>query len=182
MPTMLVPALLVVAMAAARVAAPTPVEYSMTAGVRPLSRGLAALLEEGLDRSSLMRSQLAVLEASDLVVYLKEVCQSQAGEPKGKLQFLSAVAGRRYVVISLDVWNLSRYQRLVLLAHELQHAVEVARAPAVTDLAGFEALYRRIGLELRDKHFETVAACQAAARMRADLCLSPVAAGVHGRD
>lgn len=172
MRTTLVAALLVVLLAITRTAAASaPAEESRKCGVRPLTPDGAALLQDGVRRSSLMRSQLAVLNASNLVVYLAEVFESEAGEPKGKLRFVSAAGGRRYVIITLDRWKLPRNDRLVMLAHELQHAVEVAGAPGVTDLASFRALYCRIGWEVKAGHFETDGARAAAARMRADLDL-----------
>jgi hypothetical protein len=142
---------------------------SPTAAVRPLARETAALLGDALRRSALVRWQVGVLEGSDLIVYVSERFESESGEPKGRLQFLTAAAGKRYVVVSLDRWKLSWDERLVLLAHELQHAVEIAQDPTVHDLAGFRSLYLRIGWELKAGRFETEAACQATARMRLEL-------------
>jgi hypothetical protein len=36
-------------------------------------------------------------------------------------------------------------KRIAILAHELQHAVEVADAPSTTDQVGMVRLYQRIG-------------------------------------
>jgi hypothetical protein len=171
MPTTLAAVLLFVLLAAAPTDAAVP-EASGNAGVRPLTRGAAALLEDGARRSPLMRSQLALLGASDLVVYLTEAFEVEAGEPKGRLQFVSAAAGRRYVIVCLARWKMSWNDRLVLLAHELQHAVEVADAPEVADVSSFRDLYTRIGWQLRPGHFETEAARQATVRMRLDLQLA----------
>ena len=59
--------------------------------------------------------------------------------------------GARYLRISLD----RRYgsgQRLTLLGHELQHAVEIADAPWVTDHEGVATLYRSIGFRSDNGH------------------------------
>ncbi len=175
MRTTLVPALLVVLLAAPETAPSELVEDSRKGAVCPLTRDSAVLLEEGASHSVLIRSQLAVLDASDLVVYITDVFDSNPREPKGKLQFVSAGAGTRYVIISLDRCRLSRRERLVLLAHELQHAVEIARDPAVRDVASFKALYSRIGWEVKAGRFETDGAREASARMRLDL-LTPARA------
>ena len=54
---------------------------------------------------------------------------------------------------------------MALLGHELQHAVELAEAPAVEDAADYEQLYERIGYEscssAARRCFETDAAVQA---------------------
>jgi len=150
-------------------AADPPFVTSPTAAIRPLARETADLLADASRRSALVRWQVSVLEGSDLVVYVCERFQSESGEPRGRLQFLSVGGGKRYVVVSLDRWKLSWDDRLVLLAHELQHAIEIAEDPAVRDLDGFRSLYLRIGWQLKKGRFETEAACQASARMRAEL-------------
>jgi hypothetical protein len=171
MRTTLVPALLL-AVAATRVAAAPPAETERAASIRPLTREATLLIDEGVRRSPFMASLVARLDASDLVVFINEVFDSGPGEPKGALQFVSSAAGRRYVLVRLSRWKLSWSDRLVLLGHELQHAVEVAGAADVVDLASFSAFYLRIGWQVRDGRFETAAACQATARVRLDLDLS----------
>lgn len=146
-----------------------PVEARTSGCVRPLTREAAELLEDAVRRSPLVRSQVAIIGASDLVVYLTQPFEAEAGEPKGKLQFVSAAGGRRYVLVCVARWKVLWNERLVLLAHELQHAVEVAAAPDVTDRASFTALFSRIGWQMRAGRFETEAARQASRRMRSDL-------------
>ncbi len=167
MRSLLASALLLV-VASAQLAA-APFEPSPNAGVRPLSRQTAALLDDALRRSPLVRSEVDVIDASDVVVYLTEVFKSESGEPNASLRFLSSGGGKRYLVVRLDRWNLSWNDRLVLLAHELQHAVEVARSPGARDLVSFSALFRRIGWEMRAGRFETDGAVEASMRMRIEL-------------
>lgn len=54
--------------------------------------------------------------------------------------------------------------------HELQHAVEIARAPEVISEGALVAFYERIG-QAQDKpgHYETKAAPEVAGRIRAEL-------------
>jgi hypothetical protein len=54
-----------------------------------------------------------------------------------------------------------RRQQIAFLAHELRHAVEVAQAPDVRDVAGLLHLYERIGYSLGGGHFETASAVAA---------------------
>lgn len=58
----------------------------------------------------------------------------------------------------MDAWWGSRQQQVALLAHELQHALEIGRVPGARTSAEITELYRRIGYEFRDREFETVAA------------------------
>ncbi len=60
------------------------------------------------------------------------------------LSLLAAPAGRRYVRVSIDR-RLTGCQRIAILGHELQHAVEIAESRRVTDDASLADLYRRIG-------------------------------------
>ena len=50
----------------------------------------------------------------------------------GRLTFVSAAGGLRYVLVRLTRLD-SRAQQIALLAHELQHAAEIADTPAIVD-------------------------------------------------
>ena len=84
---------------------------------------------------------------SDLIVYVSRTPLD--GTLCGALRFVGAGAnGGRYLLIELndgrgdDLDALSdRLAGIATLAHELQHALEVAGATDVQDLASFEAFY-----------------------------------------
>jgi len=57
----------------------------------------------------------------------------------------------------------------VAIAHELQHAVEIAAWPEVVDGATLEAAYIRRGLDRGAAHLDTDAAIQAGDERRAEL-------------
>jgi len=110
--------------------------------VRPLNSAAALLLAEARRRSPTVARLLAALDASDLVVLLDlrlmPRCQT------GRLRFVSGNGTRRFVKV--DVSATARWdEALGWLGHELQHAVEVASAPDVSDDGSLEKLYRRIG-------------------------------------
>jgi hypothetical protein len=65
------------------------------------------------------------------------------GAPDGRLTFLSAVGGYRYVVVRMS--RFSRMQQIAMMAHELQHAVEIAETPAIVDGESLVREYKRIG-------------------------------------
>jgi hypothetical protein len=102
-----------------------------------------ALLERGCGRSATFRELVGQIEASDLIVYVRSSSAERPG-PIGRTVFLTAAAGRRYVVISLSRC-LSTGQLVALLGHELQHALEIGAAPEVVDEATLRRLYERIG-------------------------------------
>jgi hypothetical protein len=60
------------------------------------------------------------------------------------VSLIASVPGRRYLRISIDRRHHD-CQRLAILGHELQHAVEIADSPRTTDQDSAAALYRTIG-------------------------------------
>jgi hypothetical protein len=108
--------------------------------IRSTDRRLRSLLEEGVRMSPTLRALVARLHASDVVVYLQ--CDGPHA-PDGRLTFLSAVGGFRYVVVRMA--RFPRLQQIAMMAHELQHAVEIAEAPAIVDGDSLVREYKRIG-------------------------------------
>jgi hypothetical protein len=104
---------------------------------------LRRLLELGTRTSPTFRALVHRLLESDVVVYLW--CDRADMAPSdGRLTFVSAVGGYRYVVVRL-VHVRSRERQIALMAHELRHAIEIADAPHVVDIESLEREYRRIG-------------------------------------
>ena len=104
---------------------------------------LRRLLELGTRTSPTFRTLVGRLLHSDVVVYLW--CDRADIAPSdGRLTFVSAAGGYRYVVVRL-VRIHSRERQIALMAHELRHAVEIADAPDVVDAESLEHEYRRIG-------------------------------------
>lgn len=122
---------------------------------RPVTPGAAILLSDAAHRSMIVRSLLSDLEQTDVIVYLSDAMSGFPGEPQAYLAFVTRTAGARYVLVCIHPTGLSAPERIVLLAHELQHALEVARAPEVQDAAGLAQLYRRIGWESHKHQFES---------------------------
>ena len=83
------------------------------------------------------------IESSSTIVYLlRGRCRSLQGGSCVRFAAASPVA--RWLHVVLD----SNHRGQVLLsstAHELQHVLEVVRAPQVVDVASFRSLYQRIG-------------------------------------
>jgi hypothetical protein len=113
--------------------------------VRASEGRILALIETGLSRSTTFRSLIATLDESDVIVYL---------EPKTTRQNLGGYlahevvtrGGYRYLRIAIDTKG-SEGRLVPLLAHELQHAVEVARSPEAIDAESLEQLFVRLSVQ-----------------------------------
>jgi hypothetical protein len=75
--------------------------------------------------------------------------------PPGYLSLASRAGGVRYLLVRISLSPLSPCEAIPWYAHELQHAVEVARAPGVTDAGSMAQLYRLIGWEDETGRFES---------------------------
>jgi hypothetical protein len=116
--------------------------------IRVLSPRLARTLSDAARRSPTLRTLVHELERSDLIVHV-------TGRPPfdshgltrrlaGTMRYVTTTPTRRFLRITVDE-TLPPALCAAVLAHELWHAVEVARAPHVVDRTSFGALYRHIG-------------------------------------
>jgi hypothetical protein len=102
------------------------------------------LLAIGVARSAVFASQLERFDRTGWLVFVER------GRCPGRayaclLHFVGRRGGRPWLRILLDNWKLRHPDReIAALAHELQHAIEVAEADVV-DAASMAALFRRIG-------------------------------------
>lgn len=123
--------------------------------VRPITSSARSLVAEATARSSIVTGLMDDLERSDVVVYVVDGMAGIRTDPPASLAFLSCAAGVRYVRVQIGRWMTPPWVRIAELAHELQHAVEVARAPEVKDGDSLGRLYRRIGWESQRGRFES---------------------------
>ena len=108
--------------------------------IRTTDRRLLRLVHDGARISGTFRGLIERLRHSDVVVYLE--CAGSGSS--GRLAFVSAAGGRRYVHVRV-ARMLSSDQQIALLGHELRHAVEIADAPDIVDEASLARAYQRIG-------------------------------------
>ncbi len=107
--------------------------------IRTTDRQLRAALDDGIAHSGTFQGLVTHLEASDVVVFV--VYDRKPGQNlASKISFVSAAGGRRYLTIGL-MTRLPRVRQVSILAHELQHAVEIADAPAVVSTASMARYY-----------------------------------------
>jgi len=105
--------------------------------------------------SPTMATLLRRLDASDEIVYI--VFTNSPEIPTARTKLVTGSSVVRFLRIDINA-RIAPGDRLPLLAHELQHAVELADRPDVRDDEGVRKLYRRIGSASDPDHFETTAA------------------------
>jgi len=122
--------------------------------VRTLDPVVAELLEQGPAQSTTLARLLDEIERSDLIVYIERHNRFPPTHI-GSFKLAGECSGHRYARIALSA-SLDRRDTLIAMAHELQHAAEVAASDVVDDRGMFE-LYCRIG-DRRTAGFDTEAA------------------------
>lgn len=99
-------------------------------------------IRAGAEGSATFRELLNRLSDSDLIVYVQVV--DRITNAWGHTYFVTSTATVRYVRIEVVVaGNFS--EMVALVAHELQHAVEIARAPSVRDRQSLAQFYLGMG-------------------------------------
>lgn len=135
--------------------------------VRPEDAAVRALIARGMERSATFRDLNTRLENANVVVYVRFArC---AGGVVACLVWASADADSRpLLLIKVDGFGHSPDELTALLAHELQHANEVADAADITDLASFQKSFASRGWN-HGNGFETEQAQNITRRVAAEL-------------
>jgi hypothetical protein len=112
--------------------------------VRTTEPKILSMIDAGLSGSQTFRGLIAALDKSDVIVYVEAKHTRQA--LGGYLAHnIVAQGDYRYLRIAVDMAGSER--RLVsLLAHELQHAVEVAQTSDASDPVGLERMFSRLAV------------------------------------
>jgi hypothetical protein len=112
--------------------------------VRTTEPKIVSLVEAGMSRSATFQRLVDALDGSDVIVYV---------EPKQTRQALGGYlahtivsqGGYRHLHVAVDTRGSER--RLVaLLAHELQHALEVAQDPTARNAEDLDRLFSRLAI------------------------------------
>jgi len=109
--------------------------------VRATEPRILALLDAGISRSPLFRGLVAALDESDVIVYIEpKIARQNLG---GYLRHhVVAQGGYRYLRIVIDTQG-SESRLIPVLAHELQHALEIARSPNARDAGRMREVFER---------------------------------------
>lgn len=137
--------------------------------VRAASREIQDLIARGMARSRTFAGLVAALDRTDVIVYV-ETNSRMPQNVAGRLLFGTASSnGTRYLRVQI-ARDGSKSAQIAAIAHELQHALEVAHAPEVRDEAGLERFYRRIGIRgAIERSYDTAAAQLAGRRVRLEV-------------
>jgi hypothetical protein len=143
--------------------------------LRSMRPWITQLVREVAPRSPTLKALIAELRLAPVVVHLNDDLGGHR-DWDGRLRFVTRAGGCRYLRIDLRDAG-SPEARAALLAHELQHAVEVARA-GVDDRGALTRLFQRIGFDVPDGSgttFDTAAAVAAGRRALMELTDVPTA-------
>jgi hypothetical protein len=146
------------------IALPAPPTDS-TAHVRSASPLVRALIDEAVVSSPTVSDLLARIEESDTIVYVEFTGSPDV--PRARTKLAASTPDVRFLRISINLL-VPPWDRVPLLAHELQHAAEIAGATDARDEDGLRRLYDRIGVRAKRDQYETAAARDAEYRTRRD--------------
>lgn len=118
--------------------------------VRATTPSVRELIARGVSRSPSLRVLIQRLERSDVVVYVYHE-HSRERALDGRLTFLSAAGGYRYLQVRVVIRRDER-RNIATLAHELQHAVEIAERPSIVDETTLARAYAQIGHATTPRH------------------------------
>lgn len=131
--------------------------------VRAASAPLRSLIDDTAARSPLVRDLLARIGRSDVIVYVELTASPQV--PRARTRLVAASPGVRFLRIGISA-GISGLDVAPLLAHELQHAVEIAEHGDVRDDGAVRRLYESIGRRGGPDSFETDAALDVEGQVR----------------
>jgi hypothetical protein len=119
--------------------------------VRSSEPRILALINTGLARSATIRRLVGTLNESDVIVYIETQVTRESRQVHREsldaylIHHVVDQGGHRYLRIGLGARGAEK--RLIpILAHELQHAVEIARAPEVRDDERLRDFFSRTSL------------------------------------
>jgi hypothetical protein len=130
--------------------------------IRILDGPLKSLFEHGVTQSPTFRTLVEKVEASSILVFVEG--DIRMPERLGaRLNFVTSVNDLRYVRVDINC-TLAPRRQIALLAHELQHALEIADRPDILETEAMETLFEDIGFQSfengRHRSFETEAAIE----------------------
>jgi hypothetical protein len=152
---------------------PSPVHMLFVAPerrVRAADARVQSLLLDGFRRSPTFASLLVALNKSDVIVYVEKM-MTLPKNTMGRLTIVPIPGPQRYLRIQIRAELVSN-EAIALIAHEMQHALEVAACLEVRDAGGMIKLYERIGHSSGGEHvYDTIAAQDTGRQVRRELVL-----------
>jgi len=137
-----------------------------TVRVRAATALVRSLLDDVTAASATVRGLMSRLDQTDAIVYIEQTMSP--GIPLARTKLVNANRDARFLRIGINA-ALPWPDVMPLIAHELQHAVEIAERRDVRDDAAVRRLYARIGRKVGQDSFETDAARDVELRVRAEI-------------
>ncbi len=135
--------------------------------VRATDPRIRMLIEDAARRSVTFARLCRALQSSDVILFV-EPSRDLRSTLAGRLVFVTATSVARYLRADIRA-DLPRIDMIPIIAHEMQHALEIAGALLVRDVATMTGLYHRIGSPESERTFETEQARAIARRVRREL-------------
>lgn len=136
--------------------------------VRAADAQLQETLRQGVQRSPTFAGLMTALNRSDVIVYVERLMTMPRGTV-GRLTMVPVKGNQRYLRIQIRP-ELTRNEAIAIVAHEMQHALEVALAVDVRDDSGMIQLYERIGHSSGTEHaYDTMEAQDTGRRVKREL-------------
>ena len=127
--------------------------------VRPLDAMARKAIERGAEASPTIARMIAELQRSDLIVSVQACPLPRL--VRGDARIVAAGPNVRHVRIRLGI-PVADFDLIVVLGHELRHALEFAGMPEVRDSPSLVRAYARVGVPTRrNGYWETDAALEA---------------------
>jgi len=123
--------------------------------LRPVTAEMRWIIEDTAARSATTRALIARLGYTDTIVYVERTASPLI--PTARTKLVTAVPGARFIRIGISA-TASFVDLGPFLAHELQHAVEIAERADVRDDNAVRDLYLKIGRARGGDRYETEAA------------------------
>lgn len=161
----------VVALATALIALPASATVANIQNIRTSTPFLAELIADTRAHSHTFAVMFDRVERSDVIVYFEPSQRADSGL-RGCVHFMGTAGGYRYIRAQIKTL-MNRFDVVASLAHELQHAIEIADHPEVRSEESLADLYRRIGNEREWRMFETDRAQTTGRAVRAEVLAAP---------
>ncbi|HSL21314.1 MAG TPA: hypothetical protein VK886_07260 [Vicinamibacterales bacterium] len=135
--------------------------------VRAVEPRVAEIIQDGIRRSATFARLYRSLQQTDVILFV----QTSRDLPRalvGGLSLITSTPLARYLRADIRA-DLPRWDMIATIAHEMQHALEIAGAYEVRDAPGVNALYRRIGRAQGAHVLETDVAYRVGLQVRAEM-------------
>jgi hypothetical protein len=129
-------------------AGPAPADRDPPASftrVRSMDRYVFGLIRKGYEHAPAFRALVDALQRSNVIVLVQPgICAG--GRIRSCLVSVNGSDQERHIRIRVDPQHTIENRLIAAIAHELEHALEVAERPDVVDAAGVMKLYRQIAV------------------------------------